>query len=277
MPACGEAEALAERRPPTSDDPGPDIEAREVGERLREARLALGRDLSDLARDLRTREAWLVAIEVGRFDELPDAPTRAGLVGSYADSLGLDGAALAARLGTPEGGRRSGVFLRDGAGRLRGHRVLALAAMLAAAAGGGWYLMADSGVPPEGTAPVSERSSDPPEKGPEAEMPATVFPGDAATAPARTPAPDREPAGASAPSPADPAPTPGPPDAERIRAVQRALARLGYDPGPADGLMGPRTRAAIRAFQAASGLAADGGLTPELERGIRLAADATGS
>ena len=38
----------------------------------------------------------------------------------------------------------------------------------------------------------------------------------------------------------------------RIAAVQRALARLGYDPGPADGVLGPKTRAAIRAFQAAA-------------------------
>ena len=38
----------------------------------------------------------------------------------------------------------------------------------------------------------------------------------------------------------------------RVAAVQRALARLGYDPGPADGVLGPKTRVAIRAFQAAA-------------------------
>lgn len=36
----------------------------------------------------------------------------------------------------------------------------------------------------------------------------------------------------------------------RIAAAQRALVRLGYDPGPADGVLGPKTRAAFRAFQA---------------------------
>jgi peptidoglycan hydrolase-like protein with peptidoglycan-binding domain len=33
------------------------------------------------------------------------------------------------------------------------------------------------------------------------------------------------------------------------RQVQMALRRLGYDPGPEDGLFGPMTRAAIRRFQ----------------------------
>lgn len=43
-----------------------------------------------------------------------------------------------------------------------------------------------------------------------------------------------------------------------IRELQSALQAAGFDPGPIDGAMGPRTRAAIRAFQSANGLAADG-------------------
>ena len=46
--------------------------------------------------------------------------------------------------------------------------------------------------------------------------------------------------------------------------MQRLLAELGYDPGPADGVMGPRTRAAIRAFQTTVGLPADGRLSNSL-------------
>lgn len=40
--------------------------------------------------------------------------------------------------------------------------------------------------------------------------------------------------------------------------IQRELARLGYSPGPLDGVWGRRTAAAVRAFQAANGLESDG-------------------
>ena len=36
---------------------------------------------------------------------------------------------------------------------------------------------------------------------------------------------------------------------DRVREVQRRLTALGYRPGPADGLFGPRTQAATRWFQ----------------------------
>ncbi len=42
-------------------------------------------------------------------------------------------------------------------------------------------------------------------------------------------------------------------DPEGVAEVQRLLARLGYDPGPADGVMGRKTRRAIEAWQRDSG------------------------
>ena len=68
---------------------------------------------------------------------------------------------------------------------------------------------------------------------------------------------------------------PPPPDAgadsgarQRMAAIQRALARLGYDPGPADGIAGPRTRAAIRTFQTDAGLPVDGLASEQLESAV---------
>lgn len=43
-------------------------------------------------------------------------------------------------------------------------------------------------------------------------------------------------------------------DARLVRKVQSALLRLGYAPGPADGMMGPKTERAIREFQQDNGL-----------------------
>lgn len=42
--------------------------------------------------------------------------------------------------------------------------------------------------------------------------------------------------------------------------AQGALKQLGFDPGPVDGVMGQRTQAAIKAYQTARGLEADGWL-----------------
>jgi peptidoglycan hydrolase-like protein with peptidoglycan-binding domain len=45
---------------------------------------------------------------------------------------------------------------------------------------------------------------------------------------------------------------------ERVRRAQERLAAAGFDPGPADGIVGARTRAALRAFQEARDLAPTG-------------------
>ncbi len=57
-----------------------------------------------------------------------------------------------------------------------------------------------------------------------------------------------------------------------IREAQTALRQLGFDPGGADGVVGPRTRAATRAFQQANGMNASGSLSGETLERLRLAA-----
>jgi lysozyme family protein len=50
---------------------------------------------------------------------------------------------------------------------------------------------------------------------------------------------------------------------EQVKALQRALASLGYSPGKVDGTYGPSTQSAVEQFQAANGLAADGTVGPQ--------------
>lgn len=53
------------------------------------------------------------------------------------------------------------------------------------------------------------------------------------------------------------------PSRSQITALQQALSGAGFDPGEPDGMMGPATRAALRAWQLAKGLVADGYPGPE--------------
>lgn len=67
--------------------------------------------------------------------------------------------------------------------------------------------------------------------------------------------------------------TPPAPTRAQVEAVQRMLAGLGFDPGPIDGLMGPRTRTAVRAFQQSRGSAATGTVDAGLIRDLEARAD----
>ena len=53
-----------------------------------------------------------------------------------------------------------------------------------------------------------------------------------------------------------------------IRSVQQSLTNAGFNPGPADGLSGPRTVAAINDFQNQNNLAGGGQLTKETLRAL---------
>ena len=81
----------------------------------------------------------------------------------------------------------------------------------------------------------------------------------------------------------DPSGLPGGPEAVELaleldrserRLVQVGLSSLGFDPGPADGLIGRRTRGAIGRLQSSRGLSATGFLDAELAKELLLAADA---
>lgn len=70
-------------------------------------------------------------------------------------------------------------------------------------------------------------------------------------------------------------------DRTDVEMTQRRLNALGYQAGEVDGILGPRTRSALRAWQADAGLAVTGELTPaaierlETARTAPAAADLT--
>ena len=72
-------------------------EAARLGDELREARLALGISVAEMAARLRIRRAHLEALEEGRLRDLPGAAYAVGFVRSYAAALGLDADEMARR------------------------------------------------------------------------------------------------------------------------------------------------------------------------------------
>jgi opacity protein-like surface antigen len=60
-------------------------------------------------------------------------------------------------------------------------------------------------------------------------------------------------------------------DDATVAAVQRRLARAGYYHGSIDGVIGPGTRSAVRAFERNNGLPADGVIDSQLLRTMGLA------
>jgi len=56
-----------------------------------------------------------------------------------------------------------------------------------------------------------------------------------------------------------------------IRGIQEELTVHGYRPGPADGIVGPRTRQAIRKYQRDAGLTVDGVASKELLEHLKFA------
>ncbi len=68
-----------------------------VGTLLCATRMRLGRDLQLVAQLLHIRYSYLVAIEDGRYEDLPGQAYAVGFVRAYADHLGLDGAEVVRR------------------------------------------------------------------------------------------------------------------------------------------------------------------------------------
>ncbi|MDJ0893795.1 MAG: peptidoglycan-binding protein [Alphaproteobacteria bacterium] len=59
-------------------------------------------------------------------------------------------------------------------------------------------------------------------------------------------------------------------DHQLVSAIQRTLSRLGYDPGPVDGVHGPKTLRAIEDFERDNGLPLSGMATEEVLRAMQM-------
>lgn len=93
-----------------------------------------------------------------------------------------------------------------------------------------------------------------PETDPGQQVPTVVETTETEEPPATEPPPETEP---PQPLPTEAIMRPGD-EGEQIAALQQALTTLGYEPGEPDGNYGPATVEAVRAFQTAAGLPADG-------------------
>ena len=71
---------------------------REVGAQLRQARLARGEELDEVAEHLRIKPSYLLGLEQGDLSVMPGRTYALGFLRSYADYLGFDGEDLIAQI-----------------------------------------------------------------------------------------------------------------------------------------------------------------------------------
>src|SRR4051812_33463137 len=74
----------------TDPSRGSGVSGMSVSDMLRNRRMSLSYELSEIAVALRIRLAYLEAIEQGRFNDLPGATYAHGFLRTYAEHLGLD-------------------------------------------------------------------------------------------------------------------------------------------------------------------------------------------
>lgn len=66
-------------------------------------------------------------------------------------------------------------------------------------------------------------------------------------------------------------------ESDSVQSVQQALQAKGFDPGPIDGQMGPRTRGALRRYQEQNHLKVDGRVDAETASSLGVSSAAAGT
>lgn len=128
----------------SGDDAEPrPLAADSVARKLREARTDAGHELDDVAHALRIRYDYLLAIEEGRFEDLPGPTYAVGFVRAYADYLKLDIEDIATRFKAEVADftRRTELVFPspEPETRIPGSLVFLVSAVLIAGAYGVWY------------------------------------------------------------------------------------------------------------------------------------------
>ncbi len=145
-----------------------------VADLLREARLRYGLGLAIVSDHIRIRQAYLEAIEEGRFSDLPGSTYGAGFVRTYADYLGLDSDELVRRFRQETaraGGPAQLIFptLRSET-TIPGGAIIMLSLLLAGLAYGAWFIFSEreksqvgavQQVPPQLTALLNDKGAPP--------------------------------------------------------------------------------------------------------------------
>jgi cytoskeleton protein RodZ len=120
-----------------------------VGTLLRNTREQSGYGLRDVAAALRIREAYLQAIEDGRFDDLPGPTYVAGFLRTYAEHLGLDPQEIVRRYKEQSADviRKAELYVPQPVpeGRIPGGAMLLVGVLLAAGVYGGWFYVTSTG------------------------------------------------------------------------------------------------------------------------------------
>jgi cytoskeleton protein RodZ len=212
-----------------------------IGELLRQTREQYDTSIEQIGAALRIRPVFLQAIEDNQYDRLPGPVYAVGFVRTYADYLGLDGAAIAQRFKSEAAGLETKADLSFPMPlperSMPGGALLLVAIIVAACAYAVWYYRAAGDrVRTAGVAEVPAQliplppPAPAPEPSPEAVPPEEGLPAASGSAAATSPVES----GATAQSTAPPVPggqlalTPPPPPAP----VQSELARLPAIPEP---------------------------------------------
>lgn len=191
-------------RPPAASPPSEEA-LRRIGQELRDARLACGENLDDIAACLCIRPGHLAALERGDLAALPGRAYAVGFLRSYGQHLGLDADDLARRLKAAAGEATPPPepIRREPEDRRPTAAVLAIASLLLGAALYGGYHLSKS-EPQTVPEPVAQVADEP--AGPGGNEPAEAAPAASLPAPDVAASPQPTPGEGAAPAAVPPAP-----------------------------------------------------------------------